>query len=289
VPEQNVMIRHEIARHNATAVAGIGLALVMLVACGSNVPVAPTPEPLSGTYTASGGGGALPAVQALTARFKQLHPGIDWVVTETGSNAAIKLVVSHTIDVGFVSRALTDAEKEQVTGVPIGFSGTAVVVNAANPVTNLTRDQLLQIYGGTVTNWSQLGGFDQPMRPYIREKNAATRQNFETYLFSGALATYGKNVVEQVEVEAILSSVNSFNGAIGIASAGSRTASDSRVKVIKVDGVAPTQENITSGSYKIVRPLAVIYSNSAELAPAIRAFFEFVKSPEGQRTAAAAF
>jgi ABC-type phosphate transport system substrate-binding protein len=59
--------------------------------------------------------------------------------------------------------------------------------------------------------------------------------------------------------------------------------------MIKVDGVAPTQENIASGAYNIVRPLAVIYSNTAVLTPAIRAFFEFVKSPKGQRIAAAAF
>jgi phosphate transport system substrate-binding protein len=270
-----------------TAVTGIALALLLVTGCGPARP-APTPEPIAGTYTASGGGGALPAVQALTARFKELHPGVNWIISESGSGSAVKLVVANTIDVGFVSRALTDAEKEVVTGVPIGFSGTAVVVNAANPTTNLTREQLRQIYGGEVLNWSQVGWIDQPIRPYVRERMAATRQNFETYLFAG-LPTYGKNVMEQLEVDTMLTAVISFKGAIGIASAGSRTASDNRVKVLKVDGVAATPENIASGAYKIVRPLAVIYSNTSELKPAIRAFFEFVKSAEGQRIAAAAF
>src|SRR2546422_312451 len=81
---------------------------------------------------------------------KELHPNMDWIVSESGSNSAIKLVLSNTIDVGFVSRALTDAEKQQVTGVPIGFSGTAVVVNAANPLTNLSKEQLRKIYSGEV-------------------------------------------------------------------------------------------------------------------------------------------
>src|SRR5213594_5248568 len=125
------MIRRGMPRQNATTVAGIALVLLMLAACGPG-PATPTPEPLSGTYTASGGGGALPAVQALTARFKELHPAIDWIVSESGSNSAIKLVLSNTIDVGFVSRALTDEEKQKVTGIPIGFSGTAVIVNSAN-------------------------------------------------------------------------------------------------------------------------------------------------------------
>ncbi len=283
------MIRRVKPRGNAATVAGLALALLLLAACGTAVPAAPTPEPLSGTFSASGGGGALPAVQALTARFKELHPGVNWIVSESGSNSAIKLVLSSTVDVGFVSRALTDAEKQQVTGVPIGFSGTAVVVNAANMVANLSREQLRQIYAGEVTNWSELGGLEPTIRPYIREPNAATRQTFEAFVFSGSVPTYGKNVVQQMEVEAMLTAVNSFRGGIGIASTGSRTSGDTRVKIIKIDGVAPTQENIANGVYKMVRPLAVIYSNTAELKPAIREFFEFVKSAEGQRIAAAAF
>jgi phosphate transport system substrate-binding protein len=281
---------HGTQRDRATGITGIAAALLFLASCGTAVPAAPTPEPLTGTYTASGGGGALPAVQALTARFKELHPGVTFIVSESGSNSALKLVLSETIDVGFVSRALTDAEKQSVTGIPIGFSGTAVIVNSANPVGNLSREQLRQIYSGEIMSWVDLGGTEPMIRPYIREPNAATRQNFESYVWgTGVVPTYGKTVIQQTEVEAMLAAVNSFRGAIGIASAGSRTSADARVKTVKIDGVAPTQENLANGTYKIVRPLAVIYSNAVGLKPAVRAFFDFVKSPEGQRVAAAAF
>src|ERR1700694_4045040 len=104
-------------RHVATSVARLTAVLLLLASCGTAVPAAPTPEPFTGTYTASGGGGALPAVQALTARFKQLHPGIDWIVSESGSNSAIKLVLSNTIDVGIVRSALSGAEKQQGNGI----------------------------------------------------------------------------------------------------------------------------------------------------------------------------
>ena len=284
-----MLIGHATQRANATGIAGIALALLLLVSCGAAVPSTPTPEPLTGTYTASGGGGALPAVQALAARFKELHPGVTFIVSESGSNSAIKLVLSETIDVGFVSRALTDAEKQTVTGIPIGFSGTAVIVNAANPVGDLSREQLRQIYSGELTSWTTLGGTEPTIRAYIREPNAATRQNFESFVWERNVPTYGKNVIQQTEVEAMLAAVNSFRGAIGIASAGSRTAADSRVKMLKIDGVAATQENLANGSYKIVRPLAVIYSNAVVVKPAVRAFFDFVSSPEGQRIAASAF
>ena len=280
---------HAVRRHAATGVAWLSAAFVAISACGLAGTATRTSDDFAGTYTASGGGGALPAVQALTARFSELHHDVHWIVAESGSNSAIKLVLSSAIDVGFVSRALTDAEKQQVTGIPIGFSGTAVVVNAANPITNLSKEQLRRIYTGEVTSWAALGGTDPTIRPYIREDNAATRQTFEAFVFDGAVPTYGKNVVQVTEVEAMLTAVNSFRGAIGIASTGSRTAADSRVKMISIDGVAPTQENIASADYKIVRPLALIYSNTATMKPAIRAFFEFAKSAEGQRIAAAAY
>jgi len=164
------------------------------------------------------------------------------------------------------------------------------VVNAGNPATNITRDELRRIYSGEVANWSELGGIDQPIRPFIREPNAATRQTFEAYLFGTAVPTYGKNVTVMVEVEAELTAISSFRGAIGIASTGSRTAGDKRVKMLSVDGIPPTQENVASGKYKIVRPLFLIYGGDrSSLKPAMRAFLEFVESPEGQRVAAAAF
>ena len=158
------MIPHGTAHDRATAIAGLAVALVVLVSCGAAAPAGPTAEPLDGTYTASGGGGALPAVQALTARFHELHPETTWIVSESGSNSAIKLVLSKTIDVGFVSRALTDLEKQTVTGIPIGFSGTAVVVNAANPLSNLSKEDLRRIYTGEVTSWVDLGGSELMIR-----------------------------------------------------------------------------------------------------------------------------
>ncbi|TMC76098.1 MAG: phosphate ABC transporter substrate-binding protein [Chloroflexi bacterium] len=288
--ELGVLIEGAHRRSTATSVLGALVAACLVAACGVAAPPSPTPDPISGQYTASGGGGALPAVQALTARFKELHPAIDWVVTETGSNSAIKLVLSNTIDLGFVSRSLTESESRQVTPVPIGFSGTALVAHAGNPATNVTKDDLRRIYSGEVMNWSELGGIDQAVRPYIREPNAATRQTFETFLFGATPPSYGKNVTQMVEVDALLTAVGSFRGAIGIASTGSRTASDKRVKILSVDGVPPTLESIANGSYKIVRPLFLIYGGDlAALKPALRAFLEFVKGPEGQRIAAAAF
>src|SRR5438132_10930086 len=105
----------------------IALILASLIAaCGVPAPAAPSVDPLHGQYSATGGGGALPAVQALTARFKELHPGVAWIVTETGSDAAISLTTSGNVDAGLLSRHLKASDKTHVHPPSIGFRGTGV-------------------------------------------------------------------------------------------------------------------------------------------------------------------
>ena len=171
----------------------------------------------------------------------------------------------------------------------IGFSATAVVVNSANPVTNLTRDQVRGIYTGEITNWSQVGGANEPIRPFIREANAATRTSFESYIFGATKPTYGKAVTEVVEVEATFAAMASFKGSIGIATLGSRTAQETRLRIIGIDGIWPTPETLADGSYKMDRPLFLVYpAGSSTLKPAVQALLDFAKSPEGQKIAASA-
>jgi len=261
----------------------------LVAACGVPTPPTASLDPLHGQYSATGGGGAVPAVQALAARFKELHPGVVWTVTETGSDAAISLAASGNVDLGFISRDLKESEKTKVGALSIGFSGTAVIVNAANPVTNLTRDQVRRIYVGEITNWSQVGGIDEPIRPFIREANAATRTSFEAYIFGTAKPTYAKAVAEVFEVEATFSAVASFRGSIGIATVGARTAQDTALRMIAIDGIFPTLENLADGSYKIERPLYLVYpAGGTAIKPAVQGFLDFAKSPEGQKVAASA-
>ena len=262
---------------------------ILLAACGGTAkPQNPTADPLAGRYSASGGGGALAAVTALTRRFAELHPGVTWQVEEVGSDAGVNLATSGAIDLGFTSRALTTDESMKLKTVGIGLAGTSVIVNFANPVKDLTRDQVRRLFAGEVTNWKQVGGDDLDVKVFVREANAATRSSFEQYFFGGK-ATYAKDATEVYELEQTLKSVGSFRSSIGMATANQRTATEPTVKLLAIDGVAPTPENLVNGSYKIGRPLLLVFStDEAKLRPGIKAFLDFVRSPEGQRTAASA-
>jgi len=263
------------------------LAAALVVACGGK-PAAPTADPLAGVYTSSGGGGAIAAVKALTTRFSELHPGVTWQVEETGSDAGINLAAAGQIDFGFVSRALTADELKKLNTVNIGLAGTGVIVNAANPTKNLTKEQVRKVFAGEIKNWSELGWNNEEIKVFIRESNAATRTNFESYFFGGK-ATYAKDTTEVFELEQTLKAVGSFRASIGMATTSSRTLSDPTVHALSIDGVTPTTENLLSGAYKIGRPLLIVYPiDESKLKPATRAFLEFVQSPEGQRIAASA-
>src|ERR1700716_721585 len=160
----------------------LGLLLVTAAACGPAVSPARPPAPLAGSYILRGGGGALDTVTALTSAFSNLHPTVRWQGFEdVGSDASVKLVTSGEGDLGFISRELRPAEVGTVLTLPIGRSGTALAVNASNPVPGLTKDQVAQIYTGTIPNWTPLGGAAGPIRLFIREPGSAVRSTFESY------------------------------------------------------------------------------------------------------------
>ncbi len=264
------------------------LSLVLTACGGVGRSAAPTADPLAGRYTATGGGGAIAAVQALAKRFAELHPGVVWQIDETGSDAGVNLATSGGVDFGFTSRPLTTDEAKALASVNIGLAGTGVIVNAANPVKGLTREQVKQIFAGAITNWNQVAGEDLDVKVFVREANAATRSSFESFFFSGK-ATYAKDATEVYEIDQTLKAVGSFRASIGMATANSKTASDTTVKLLTIDGVAPTPENLVNGSYKVGRPLLIVYpTDASKLRPGISAFLEWVRSPEGQRVAASA-
>ena len=266
------------------------LALALVASCGGAAkPATPTADVFAGRYTATGGGGALNAVNALAKRFTELHPGVSFQIDETGSDAGVNLATTGGVDFGFTSRALTADEAKGLAFVNIGLAGTGVIVNSANPVTGLTKDQVRQIFAGQITNWRQVGGEDSDIKVFIREANAATRSSFESYFFGGK-ASYAKDVTEVYELAQTVKAVGSFKASIGMATASSQTAAEATVKLVAIDGVVPTAENVVSGAYRVGRPLLIVFpSDTSKVRPGLKAFLDWVRSAEGQRIAASAF
>jgi phosphate transport system substrate-binding protein len=259
-------------------------AALCVVSCGAGAnPL--TPNGLGGgRFLLSTGGGALAQVTALTKRFTELHPGLNWLIENVGSDAGVGLVVSRHSDLGAISRDLTAAEKGTVGLEPLGAVGTAVAVNPDNPLKGMTLAQVRKVFGGEVTNWSQLGGPDVAIRVFLRETTAATRQSFDEYVFAGMKPTYTETAATVGSNAEMATSIRSFAGAIGMATLKQATVDDPKLRLLAIEGVPATMAALNDGSYKIRRPLYLVYPNDpSKMKPDVKLFLEFVRSPEGQK------
>lgn len=254
-----------------------------VVSCGAGA--SPLTRGLGGgRFLLSTGGGAQAQVTALTKRFTELHPGLNWLIENVGSDAGVGLVVSQHSDLGAISRDLTPAERGTVGLEPLGIVGTAVAVNPDNPLKGMTLTEVRKVFSGEVTNWSQLGGPDLAIRVFLRDTTAATRQSFDDFVFAGIKPVYTATAAIVGSNAEMATSVRSFAGAIGMATLKQATVDDPKLRLLAIDGVPATMAALNDGSYKIRRPLYLVYPNDpSKMKPDVKLFLDFVRSPEGQK------
>lgn len=219
-----------------------------------------------------------PLASALAERYMELHQDVTVSVEFTGSGAGIEAVLSGTADIGNSSRNLRDGEKEAgaVENI-VAIDGIAVCVDPGSAVTGLTEKQLIDIYTGAVTNWSEVGGGDQPIVVVGREAGAGTRNAFEELLGIEENCAY-VNVLDSNG--AVMARVASTPGAIGYVS---MDVVNGSVIALQLEGVAPTAENIKAGRYLLRRPFVMATMGEIpEQSELIRDWFEYVLGEEGQ-------
>jgi len=269
---------------------GVGLliALVLVLgACGGPGTVLPTPaktkDPLAGDYVAAGANGANPQMTALITRFTQLHPGVNFKLNDIDTETSIVNVSTGDVDFGYIGRDLRTTEVK-ITLTPIGFTGSSLAVNAANPVANLTKDQVAKIYGGTIKDWTDVGSTAGAVKAFRREAASSTRTTIESYVWGSAGPTYAADVQEVFESADTIKAIGAFKGSLGTVTLSAKNLKDATIKLIGMDGVQPTLANLNNGSWKISKPSYVTTNpDPAKVKPAIKALLEFVKSPEGQK------
>ncbi len=235
-------------------------------------------EEVSGNILLNGSTSMENVVNALNEVWNQNNPNAQAEGQYTGSGDGIKAVADGTADIGDSSRALSDDEKAQglVENV-IALDGIAVVTDPNNTVSNLTKDQLVQIYTGQITNWSEVGGADQQIVVIGRESNSGTRGAFEELLEIEDQCKYAQEINS---TGGILSTVQSTPGAIGYSSLADLTDT---VKALSLDGVEPTVDNVKAGTYALQRPFVMATKGTIDEQEAqVKAYLEFVLSAEGQ-------
>ena len=174
------------------------------------------------------------------------------------------------------------AHKEETIQEPVvenivAIDGIAVIVDPANTVKDLTKDQLISIYTGETKNWSELGGEDAPIVVVGREAGSGTRGAFEELLKIEDACAYAS---ELDSTGAVIAKIASTPGAIGYASL---DAVNDTVKAVALEGVEPTVENIKAGNYFLSRPFVMATKGEIkEQSAAVQELFAYLASDEGK-------
>ena len=232
---------------------------------------------LSGSISMVGSTSMEKFANALSEAFMEKYPKVTVTAEFVGSGAGIEAVSNGTADIGNSSRNLKDEEKAKgVAENIVAIDGIAVVVDPANTVEDLTKDQLTSIYDGTVTNWKDVGGNDAPIVVVGREAGSGTRGAFEELLKLEDACTYSN---ELDSTGAVMAKVASTPGSIGYVSL---DVLDDTVKALKLDGAEPTEENIKAGKYFLSRPFVMATKGEiSEQSDLVKALFDFIYSDEG--------
>ena len=261
-------------------------AAAMLVGCGgsdsstaggSSAAGNSSAAGLSGTVGTNGSTSMESVIGGLSEAFMGSNSGVTVSYDPTGSGTGIQAVIDGTTDIGLSSRALKDEEKaEGLVETTVALDGIAIIVNKDNPVENLTLEQIAGLATGEIANWSEVGGNDAEVVMEGREAGSGTRDGFESIVGVEDVCKYAN---ESTSTGAVIANVSSNVNAIGYASL-SAVENDETVKVVTVDGVAPSEETVLDGSYKIQRPFVFVTKDGTALSEAAQAFFDFATSAD---------
>ena len=251
------------------------------VAASSEAAPVETTADLSGSISMVGSTSMEKLANALSEAFMEEYPDVTVTAEFVGSGAGIEAVTNGTADIGNSSRSLKDEEKAAgVVENIVAIDGIAVCVDPANEVADLTKEQLTNIYNGTITNWKEVGGADEPIIVIGREAGSGTRGAFEELVDLKDACKYAN---ELDSTGAVIAKVASTPGAIGYASL---DALDDSVKALSLEGVEATAENIKAGNYFLSRPFVMATKGEiSEQNDLVQAWFDFVLGDEGQQVA----
>ena len=225
---------------------------------------------LSGTVATDGSTSMEKVIGYLSEAFMKDNPAVKVTYNPTGSGSGIEAVGKGSCDIGLASRDLTDEEKSSgLKQTTIALDGIGIIVNPQNGVEDLSIDQIAKIYTGEITNWKDVGGADGQIVVIGREAASGTRDGFETITNTKEKCKYAQELTSTGDV---VQTVAGNPNAIGYASIADLNDS---VKAIKVGGVAPSEDTVKDGSYKIQRDFNLITKDGTKLSAPAQAFFDY--------------
>jgi phosphate transport system substrate-binding protein len=228
------------------------------------------------SITMAGSTAFQPFAEKLADQYMTKGSGVTITVQGGGSAVGIQSAISGAAQIGMADLVVLPEEAKVLTTTVVARDGIAVVVNPKNPVSGLTTEQIRDIMNGKIKNWEAVGGANTPITVVSREAGSGTRSSFEQIITNISLT---KDALIQDSNGTIRETVANDPNAIGYLSHG---LLNEKIKAVQVDGVTCSNESITAGSYKLVRPIFLLVKGTP--GKEVQDFIQYILSGEGQQT-----
>lgn len=235
-----------------------------------------------------GSDSVLPLGQKAAEEYMKSNKGVNISVVGGGSGVGIAALIDGTTQIAMSSRPIKMDEKlrlqnagRQYKEVKIAYDALTIIVNPANKVSQLTREQIEGIFTGKIKNWKEVGGDDMKIVAYARETSSGTYDFFKEHLLNRK--NYASTCLNMPASGAVIQSVSQTKGSIGYVGL---AYVDKSVKSIGVSidkgktFVKPSIATAKNKTYPIVRPLYFYYPAKSEAT--VKSFIEYVIGKKGQ-------
>ncbi|MEH7120356.1 phosphate ABC transporter substrate-binding protein [Neobacillus vireti] len=204
---------------------------------------------VSGSIVISGSTAMQPLVAAAAEQFMADNPKVDVQVNAGGSGTGLSQVAEGSVQIGN-----SDVFAEEKEGIPadqlvdhkVAVVGITAAVNPDVGIKDISKDNLIKVFTGKITNWKDVGGKDQKIVLVNRPDASGTRAVFNKFGLNGATPAEGITEDSSNTVKKI---INETAGAVGYLAFSYFT--DDKVTPLSIDGVEPTDENVQSGKFPI--------------------------------------
>lgn len=256
------------------------LAALLIVACSSiSISSDPTPTPLppQTTLSLAGSGSVTDIIQRLSEQYTSEHHDLAFTFLKgSGSGGGVKGVVSGQLDLGLMSRPPESSEVDQgIAYLELATDKVVFATSADLTLPALTSQQLTDIFSGTITNWSDVGGPDMPINLFVRDEEDSATLVLRAALFGDI--TFADDAVTITSASDMADALTGSTGAIGYLKYSAIYLDQLAVNPLVIDEQDPVN---SMQDYPFLSPIGVVYmpANAGKM----QAFLDYLTSTEAQ-------
>ncbi len=254
---------------------------LFLAACGGAIKLEPTPKQAIQVekqivLKVSGSGSTVAILDAVQPKFEADTPGYKLeVLSGSGTGGGVKGIIQGVLDVAAMARPPKKEEAAQnVAYIEIGQAGIAIITHPQAKVANLTTAQLLAVFSGEITSWSEVGGSNYPIILYVRDEDDSNTKMLRQSFIDDM--PFPETVARVLTSENdMLAAVAGTPGSIGIATWPTAMAREAKVQAISIDGIAPNDS-----AYPMIGPLGIGYLQKQQTQ--VQPLLDWLLSESGQ-------